>query len=61
MNRVSVFCFWDIVEVLDILVSFFFEGISDVRVFDVLNVLFDFMGDKEVLDLVCFYYFILEN
>jgi len=63
-NRVSASRLWDIADVLDVPVSFFFEGLesSDTESADPRDsVPADLMGDKEALDLVRSYYAIPEN
>ncbi len=64
MNRVSASRLWDISVVLEVLVSFFFEGIDDenaaARVAGAA-VPGDIMADKEALELVRSYYSIPEN
>jgi transcriptional regulator with XRE-family HTH domain len=61
-NRVSASRLWDISEVLDVPVSFFFEGLDvDAEKANGESVPADLMGDKEALDLVRSYYAIPEN
>lgn len=64
MNRVSASRLWDISEVMDVPVSFFFEGIEEVgaekeKVGGVVPG--DLMADKEALELIRSYYSIPEN
>lgn len=64
MNRVSASRLWDISEVLDVPVSFFFEGINesqDAADSAKTSIPGDLMADKEALDLVRSYYSIPEN
>ena len=58
-NRISSSRLWDISEVMDVPVSFSFEGLDriDYRVAGKKNIL----EDKEALDLVRCYYAIPEN
>lgn len=63
MNRVSASRLWDIAHVLNVPVSFFFEGldaadVSETRAGDVPS---DVLTDKEALDLLRSYYAIPEN
>lgn len=60
-NRVSASRLWDIAEALDIPVSFFFEGFSELDANEAEDTSVDLMGDKEALDLVRSYYSIPEN
>ncbi len=66
MNRVSASRLWDIAAVLDVPVTFFFDGYDGTS----LNIdsaqakaggQGDFLADKEALDLVRSYYAIPEN
>ena len=66
MNRVSASRLWDIAAVLDVPVTFFFDGYDGAS----LNIdsaqakaggQGDFLADKEALDLVRSYYAIPEN
>lgn len=62
-NRVSASRLWDIADVLDVQISFFFEGLeagTDQKS-ESDQVAGDLMGDKEALDLVRSYYSIPEN
>lgn len=63
MNRVSASRLWDIANVLDVPVSFFFEGLEEdashgVQTGDIPG---DILTDKEALDLLRSYYAIPEN
>ncbi|WP_298803598.1 helix-turn-helix transcriptional regulator [uncultured Lentibacter sp.] len=62
-NRISASRLWDISEVLDVAVSFFFEGLDVVpasaETQDRLPP--DLMGDKEAMELIRSYYAIPEN
>lgn len=62
-NRVSASRLWDIADVLDVPVSFFFEGLEERHKEDAEKSMLpaDLMGDKEALDLVRSYYAIPEN
>ena len=60
MNRVSASRLWDIANVLEVPVSFFFEGL-DADQAEVANAPKDILADKEALDLVRSYYAIPEN
>jgi transcriptional regulator with XRE-family HTH domain len=62
-NRVSASRLWDIADVLDVPVSFFFDGLQDEASAksDTSAVPVDLMGDKEALELVRSYYAIPEN
>ncbi len=59
-NRISASRMWDIAEVLEVPVSFFFEGI-DGQAPDMGNVQGDPLTDKVALDLVRTYFAIPEN
>ena len=59
-NRIGASRMWDIAEVLEVPVSFLFEGI-DGQVPDMGKVRGDPLTDKEALDLVRTYYAIPEN
>ncbi len=64
MNRVSASRLWDISEVLDVPVSFFFEGIEEVEGAQENSgspIPGDLMADKEALELIRSYYSIPEN
>lgn len=54
MNRVSASRLWDIAAVLDVPISFFFDGLSDTA--PVAEVEGDILADKEALQLVRAYY-----
>lgn len=54
MNRVSASRLWDIAQAVDVPVSFFFEGLQEVRTRD--EVEGDILADKEALQLVRAYY-----
>lgn len=63
MNRVSASRLWDIANVLDVSVSFFFEGLEEdatasTQTGDLPG---DILTDKEALDLLRSYYAIPEN
>ena len=63
MNRVSASRLWDIATVLDVPVSFFFEGLDaqakgESNAADMPN---DILTDKEALELLRSYYAIPEN
>ena len=58
-NRVSASRLWDIARVVDVPVSFFFEGLHARA--DMAEVAGDMMADKEALELVRSYYAIPEN
>lgn len=59
MNRVSASRLWDIADALGVTISFFFEGLDDVRE-GASNAQTDMMADKEALELVRSYYAIPE-
>ncbi len=63
MNRVSASRLWDIANVLDVPVSFFFEGMDadDAAPRDGADMPADIMTDKEALELLRSYYAIPEN
>jgi len=62
MNRVSASRLWDISQVLEVPVSFFFDGIGETTVDGGAgNMPPDVLGDKEALDLLRSYYAIPEN
>ncbi|MEL6639938.1 MAG: helix-turn-helix transcriptional regulator [Pseudomonadota bacterium] len=63
MNRVSASRLWDIANVLEVPVSFFFEGMenADLVEGDAANMPADIMTDKEALELLRSYYAIPEN
>ena len=62
-NRVSASRLWDISEVLDVPVSFFFEGldVEQAAVVKEERMPSDLMGDKEAMELIRSYYSIPEN
>ncbi|MEM9577459.1 MAG: helix-turn-helix transcriptional regulator [Pseudomonadota bacterium] len=63
-NRVSASRLWDIADVLNVEVSFFFEGLKEDATEEMpaqSKVPADMMGDKEAMDLVRSYYAIPEN
>lgn len=55
MNRVSASRLWDIAQVVDVPVSFFFEGLTEGQT-DKQDVEGDILADKEALQLVRAYY-----
>lgn len=63
MNRVSASRLWDIAHVLNVPVSFFFEGLesADVEAAAAGDVPGDVLTDKEALELLRSYYAIPEN
>lgn len=61
MNRVSASRLWDISGVLDVPVSFFFEGLTEVTDAETADAPKDFLADKEALELVRSYYAMPEN
>jgi transcriptional regulator with XRE-family HTH domain len=63
MNRVSASRLWDIANVLDVPVSFFFEGLDQEAASDAPNgnMPGDILTDKEALELLRSYYAIPEN
>ncbi len=63
MNRVSASRLWDISKVLNVEISFFFEGISDdaPRTASTSDMPGDILTDKEALELLRSYYAIPEN
>ncbi|PRY79690.1 transcriptional regulator with XRE-family HTH domain [Yoonia maritima] len=63
MNRVSASRLWDIAKVLDVPVSFFFEGLDEQVQADGANgnMPGDILTDKEALELLRSYYAIPEN
>lgn len=62
MNRVSASRLWDIANVLDVPVSFFFEGLeSDGQGETESAAPADILTDKEALELLRSYYAIPEN
>lgn len=62
-NRVSASRLWDISEVLDVPVSFFFEGLDEAQQGGMgeEQIPSDLLGDKEAMDLIRSYYAIPEN
>ena len=62
-SRVSASRLWDISEVLDVPVSFFFEGldVEQAAVAKEERMPSDLMGDKEAMELIRSYYSIPEN
>jgi transcriptional regulator with XRE-family HTH domain len=62
MNRVSASRLWDIAKVMEVPISFFFEGLDeDNGAAKAANPLGDLLADKEALELVRSYYAIPEN
>ncbi|KJZ19713.1 helix-turn-helix domain-containing protein [Loktanella sp. S4079] len=63
MNRVSASRLWDIAKVLDVPVSFFFEGLDEQSQAVTANSHMpgDILTDKEALELLRSYYAIPEN
>jgi transcriptional regulator with XRE-family HTH domain len=63
MNRVSASRLWDIANVLNVPVSFFFEGLDAQPVEDLSkgDMPTDILTDKEALELLRSYYAIPEN
>ncbi len=59
-NRISASRLWDIAAVMEVPVSFFFEGL-DGQAPDTGEARGDILTDKEALDLVRAYYAIPEN
>ena len=59
-NRVSASRLWDIAEAMETPVSFYFEGLTEVRP-DAAVVEGDILADKEALQLVRAYYAMPEN
>ncbi len=59
-NRISASRMWDIAAVMEVPVSFFFEGL-DGHAPDTGAARGDILTDKEALDLVRAYYLIPEN
>ncbi|MGR3540595.1 MAG: helix-turn-helix domain-containing protein [Hasllibacter sp.] len=59
MNRISASRLWNIAEVLEVPVGFFFEGLSDDA--PAPEVDGDILADREALQLVRSYYSIPEN
>jgi len=58
MNRVSASRLWDIAKVMEVPVSFFFEGLEGEESAKPQG---DLLADKEALDLVRSYYAMPEN
>ncbi|GGL73001.1 transcriptional regulator [Wenxinia marina] len=61
MNRVSASRLWDIARALGVSISFFFDGIDEVRQSPAEGMPGDLMGDREALELLRSYYAIPEN
>lgn len=65
MNRVSASRLWDIGQVLDVRISFFFEGLAseydEAVVDETQNQPGDLLADREALELVRSYYAIPEE
>lgn len=67
MNRVSASRLWDISDVLDVKINFFFDEMPDDNAIPAkgeagkTNMPVDIMADKEALDLVRSYYAMPEN
>lgn len=62
LNRVSASRLWDIANVLNVPISFFFEGIDhSVSDGDQTAMPSDILSDKEALELLRSYYSIPEN
>jgi len=63
MNRVSASRLWDIANVLDVSISFFFEGLEGDQLEANLpsDIPGDILTDKEALELLRSYYAIPEN
>lgn len=63
MNRVSASRLWDISKVLDVPVSYFFEGLNDSQTEGnaEAGTTGDILTDKEALELLRSYYSIPEN
>lgn len=64
MNRVSASRLWDIAAVLDVPISFFFEGMDEetaAKPRETGDLPADILTDKEALDLLRSYYAIPEN
>ncbi len=63
MNRVSASRLWDIANVLNVEVSFFFEGLDNERPAEAStsDMPGDILTDKEALELLRSYYAIPEN
>ncbi len=62
MNRISASRLWDIADVLDVPVSFFFEGLEDGEAAEKSGTVpGDLLADKEALELIRSYYSIPEN
>lgn len=59
MNRVSASRMWDIAAVMEVPVSFFFEGLDGQKTAEDSGM--DILADKEALELVRSYYAIPEN
>ena len=63
MNRVSASRLWDIANVLNVEISFFFEGLEEQSKVDAnsTDMPGDILTDKEALELLRSYYAIPEN
>ena len=61
MNRVSASRLWDIANVLNVPVSFFFEGLAETETAAQGDMPSDVLADKEALELLRSYYAIPEN
>ena len=62
MNRVSASRLWDIAGVLDVPISFFFDGLNEEKSEEVSGKTpADILTDKEALELLRSYYAIPEN
>ena len=63
MNRVSASRLWDIANVLEVQISYFFEGLDETTSAGgaASNVPGDILTDKEALELLRSYYAIPEN
>lgn len=63
MNRVSASRLWDIANVLDVQISYFFEGLDDTTSAGgaASSAAGDILTDKEALELLRSYYAIPEN
>jgi transcriptional regulator with XRE-family HTH domain len=60
MNRISASRLWDIAEVLEVPVSFFFEGLGEADMAAGGHETGDLLADKEAMELVRSYYAIPE-
>ena len=60
MNRVSASRLWDVADVLDVTISFFFEGLDDKR--EAQRIIEgDLSADKQAMEIVRSYYAIPEG